>query len=121
MGIDKDTLQERNTGQAVDGPGVTGRRMPSAFDCNRHFADGFTRSRHFGSGREWTDYEPAYQYGFDSYERYRGRDFDEVQGELAQGWNTTHRGSRLGWNEAKDAVREGWHYLERTRSGAADR
>jgi hypothetical protein len=121
MGINKDTNQERNTGQAGRGPGITGDWPLSASDYNRHFADNFKKSRLFRSGSEWQDYEPAYQYGYDAYGQYRGRRFDEVEGELAQAWNTTRRGSKLSWQEAKEAVREGWHYLERAMPGDADR
>jgi hypothetical protein len=121
MGINKDTNQERNTGQAGGGPSITGNRTLDPSDYNRHFQDNFRSSGFFRSGSEWQDYEPAYQYGYDSFDRHRGRRFDEVEAELAQAWNTTRRGSKLGWEEAREAVREGWHYLERAMPGDADR
>jgi hypothetical protein len=121
MGINKDTNQERNTGQAGRGPSITGDRTLSSSDYNRYFEENFENSRFFRSGSEWQDYEPAYRYGYESYDRYRGRSFDEVEPDLAQSWNTTHRGSKLGWQEAKEAVRDGWHHLERAMPGDADR
>jgi hypothetical protein len=121
MGINKDTNQERNTGQAGGGPSITGDRTLSSSDYSRYFADNFEKSSFFRSGSEWQDYEPAYQYGYDSFGQYRGKRFDDVEGELAQAWNTTRRGSKLGWQEAKEAVRDGWHYLERAMPGDADR
>jgi hypothetical protein len=121
MGINKDTNQERNTGQAGRGPSITGKGMLDSADYNRHFADSFKDSSFFRPGSEWQDYEPAYQYGYQSFDRHRGRRFEEVEPELAQAWNTTRRGSKLGWAEAREAVREGWHYLERDRPGDADR
>lgn len=121
MGINQDRNQERNTGQAGRGPSIAGKRMLDSSDYNRHFADDFKNSRFFRSGSEWQDYEPAYQYGYESFDRHRGRRFEEVESELAQAWNTTRRGSKLAWEEAKEAVRDGWHYLERAMPGDADR
>jgi hypothetical protein len=121
MGINKDTNQERNTGQGGGGPSITGDRKLGSYDYSRHFEDSFRNSPFFRSGSEWQDYEPAYRHGYESYDRHRGKRFDEVESELAQSWNTTHRGSKLGWQEAREAVRDGWHCQERAKPGDVDR
>ena len=70
----------------------------------------------------WNDYEPAYKYGYDQYSTtYRGRDFNEVEGDLERGWEKAKADSRLAWSEAKEAVKDGWHRLERAMPGDADR
>ena len=71
--------------------------------------------------RDWDDYRPAYRYGYDTYGRYRGQRFEDVEAELERDWDTTRGGSRLGWSEARGAVRDGWHHLERRLPGNADR
>jgi 1,4-alpha-glucan branching enzyme len=67
------------------------------------------------------DYRPAYQYGWESYSRYHGRSFDEVEEDLRRDWENARRGSRLTWENAKDAVRDAWHRVERALPGDADR
>ncbi len=68
----------------------------------------------------WDDYEPAYRYGYQTYPKYRGRDFDGVENELERAWESTKGASRLAWHEAKYAVRDAWHYVERMLPGDFD-
>jgi hypothetical protein len=75
---------------------------------------------YFVSGREWTDYEPAYQYGYSAFAANRARTFAEVESDLENKWDATRGKSRLMWAEAKHAVRDGWHYVERAMPGDAD-
>jgi hypothetical protein len=123
--LNKDTSEERRTGEHTGSTGLdrnpAGRRLlPEAGEFTRHFATRFRDARYFHSGSEWEDYEPAYLYGYESFTRHRGRDFADVEPELAQGWNSTRGASRLGWSEARHAVRDGWILLERGRPGDAD-
>lgn len=87
---------------------------------NDHFRGSYQSAPYYASGREWNDYEPAYKYGYDSYQQYAGRKFEEVEGELSQAWESTKANSRLAWAEAKEAVRDGWGYIERAMPGDAD-
>jgi len=60
------------------------------------------------SGVAYDEYAPAYQYGWESYARYDGKQFVEVESKLESGWNSARGKSKLGWNHAKDAVRDSW-------------
>lgn len=86
-----------------------------------HFQREYKKLPTYTAGREWTDYEPAYKYGYDTYGEYRGKTFDTVEGDLQRKWDETRYASRLPWDEAKHAVREGWHYIERAMPGDADK
>ncbi len=86
-----------------------------------HFRTRYESAPYYSSGRNWSDYSPAYQYGYDQYPSYAGRKFDEVENDLARGWDKTKAESRLAWDEARDAVRDSWHYIERKMPGDADR
>ena len=57
-------------------------------------------------------YRPAYQYGWESRSRYAGRKFDDVQGELAAGWDKARGTSKLAWNDAKAATKDAWHRVD---------
>ena len=67
------------------------------------------------------DYRPAYQYGWESRNRYKGRKFDEVESDLGRDWDRAKGRSRLGWENAKQATRDAWHRVERAIPGDADR
>ncbi len=90
-------------------------------EYNQHFQTQYKSAPYYTSGREWSDYEPAYKYGYDTYGQYRGQKFDDIEGDLERNWDSTRANSRLAWNEARDAVRDGWHHIERKMPGDADR
>jgi len=66
-------------------------------------------SRPYAAGS--TDYDrfrPAYRYGFESANRYSGRDWNDVEANLSNDWNSyQHRGTST-WEQMKDAVRDAW-------------
>lgn len=86
-----------------------------------HFESSYKSAPYYSAGREWRDYEPAYQYGYDTYGRNRGRSFEEVEPELQRDWERSRADSRLDWNDARHAVRDSWHHIERAMPGDADR
>lgn len=115
--LNKDTNEERRTGEHSGLTGsdrsLGGRRLIGPDDYRRHFEGRFRDAHYFRAGSEWEDYEPAYRYGYDTYEEYGSQEFDAVEPELAQGWNATRRGSRLGWSDAREAVRDAWRMRQR--------
>ncbi|HVI25409.1 MAG TPA: hypothetical protein VM576_04350 [Xanthomonadaceae bacterium] len=104
---------------AKAGGGIAEAVNPTEY--TRHFENTYRERPYYASGREWSDYQPAYQYGYDTYGAYRGQRFDDVEDRLAQDWDTTRGNSRLAWGEAREAVRDGWHHIERAMPGDADR
>jgi hypothetical protein len=86
-----------------------------------HFEKKYRTAPYYSAGREWSDYQPAYRYGYDTYGQYRGQRFEDVEDSLERNWNEAKADSRLAWAEAKDAVRDGWHHIERAMPGDADR
>jgi hypothetical protein len=53
-------------------------------------------------------YRPGYRYGFESAGSHRGRDWNDVEGDLRSGWDRyEHRGQST-WENVKDAVRDAW-------------
>ena len=90
-------------------------------DYTDHFETTYKTTPYYSSGRDWSDYQPAYQYGYDTYGQYRGQRFEDVEPDLERNWASTRSDSRLEWNEAKGAVKDGWHHIERAMPGDADR
>lgn len=90
-------------------------------EYNAYFEESYRTTPYYSSGREWSDYQPAYKYGYDTYGQYRGQRFEDVESQLERDWDKTKANSRLAWSEAKGAVRDGWHHIERAVPGDADR
>ena len=83
------------TGAVVGG--LAGKAVAEAIDPT---AEDTFWSRNFGSrpyvekGRSFGDYRPAYRYGWESYGRNAGRNWDEAEPELHKGWEQA-RGESL--------------------------
>src|SRR5579871_2957522 len=58
--------------------------------------------------RGYDYYRPAYQYGWESANQYRGRDWNSVESDLRSGWDRARGGGTSTWEQMKDAVRDAW-------------
>lgn len=70
-------------------------------------------------GARYEDWGPAYRYGEAMYQRQGAPRAwsDDVDTELAGGWDADRDGSTLPWDHARHAARDAW---ERLHDGAAD-
>jgi hypothetical protein len=67
-------------------------------------------SRPYVSADQGFDYyRPGYQYGYESATRYRGRDWNDVEGDLRSGWERFENRGQRTWENVKDAVRDAWN------------
>jgi Glycine zipper len=60
------------------------------------------------SGSTYDEYGPAYQYGWESRGKHAGKDFRDVEDDLARGWDSAKGNSKLKWDSAKPASRDAW-------------
>ena len=88
---------------------------------DKYWRDNYSTRPYVTSGTAYDTYQPAYRYGWESYGRYRGKKFDDVEPELRKDWEKTKDASRLTWDKAKDATRDAWHRVERAIPGDADK
>ena len=72
-------------------------------DFRSHWQSNYGRS-----GGAYEDYEPAYRYGstLANDERYRNRDWADIETDARRDWETRNPGST--WDRFKAAVRHGW-------------
>lgn len=77
-------------------------------------------TRPYATSGTYDEYRPAYEYGWESFTRYRGRKFDEVEPDLRLEWEKGRTRTRLGWDEARQAARDAWDRVERARPGDRD-
>ena len=76
-----------------------------------HYATTFA-----GKGAAYTEYEPAYRYGYElrTNERYRGRDWGALEVDARREWEARHPST---WERFKDAIRYGWEKVRTQTSG----
>ncbi len=98
--------------------GVTGS---SSWQTEDNYWRNNYSTKPYAAGRTYDDLSPAYRYGYDSANQYRGRTWKEAENDLERGWDKAKGASRSAWADVKDAVRDGWHRVERAMPGDADR
>ena len=67
---------------------------------------------YYSSGRDWSDYAPAYRYGREAFEQHRDAHFEQIEDMLAREWEQAKASSRLAWVEARGAVLDAWQHTE---------
>jgi len=73
-----------------------------------YWRDNYSSRPYVSGDRNFEYYRPGYRYGYESASRYRGRGWNEVEGDLRSGWDRyEHRGQST-WDNVKDAVRDAW-------------
>lgn len=67
------------------------------------------------TGGAYDEYRPAYSYGSEMAlnEKYRGRPWNDVEGDLRTDWDTRYPGEQSTWEKMKSAVRHGWDRMMR--------
>jgi hypothetical protein len=105
------------------GKGIAELVDPSAEDA--YWRDTYSTRPYVTPGSTYDDYGPAYRYGVDSYGRYEGRPFDEIETDLERDWSRARGESKLAWENAKHATRDSWQRVsdavERAVPGDSDR
>jgi len=88
-------------------------------DDDSYYRNHFT-STYGTAGAAYDDYAPAYSYGSQmaSSGRYTGRQWDEIEPELRNDWDTRYgSGGASTWEKMKAAVRHGWDRITSGNSG----
>lgn len=108
--------------------GLAGKGIAELIDPtveDRYWKDNYSSRPYVPSGASYNDYGPAYRYGYETYPKYHGRMFDDVEPDLSRDWERFKGTSRLTWNEAKYATRDSFQRVsdavERAVPGDSDR
>lgn len=72
---------------------------------------------YYASGAPYEQYGPAFQYGWESCIRHKGKAFNDVEAQLARDWESRRGTSKLSWSQAKDATRDAWQRTEKVACG----
>ena len=74
-----------------------------------YWRDNYRSRPYFSTDRDYTYYEPAYRYGYESATRYHGKSWDDAQRDLEREWDNYQLRGKLAWQDIKDAVRDAWN------------
>jgi uncharacterized protein (TIGR02271 family) len=108
----RDTARRTDVEVEQVGTGRTGTQTGTSTGFETYESDyrNHFQSNYGQGGRSYNDYQPAYRYGHTlaTDERYRGRDWNEVEPEARRHWETEHR-DQGAWEDFKDSVRHAWN------------
>ena len=65
-------------------------------------------ARPYASGSTYDTLRPGYRYGYESAQRYRGRNWADVERDLEREWDTYPNRGTGTWQQMKNAVRDAW-------------
>src|ERR1035437_7203377 len=88
------------------GHGVGEKVNPTVEDA--YWRGNYSTRPYATAGREYSVYQPAYRYGWESREQHAGRKWNDVEKELDAGRSRRQGTAGLGWNDARPAVRDAW-------------
>jgi len=79
-------------------------------DLTTDFRNDF-QTRYASTGANYDTYAPSYEYGYHmaSDDRYRGRNWEDVESDLRSDYERRYPNSR--WEQMKDSVRYGWNKM----------
>lgn len=100
------------------GHGVAEKIDPTVEDA--YWRDNYRSRSYVGADETYETYQPAYRYGWESRDRYRGRSWNDVESDLGRDWDKARGTSSLTWDRAKLASRDAWHRVEDALPGDAD-
>jgi len=81
-------------------------------DEDLYWRKNYSTRPYYQTGAQYDEYAPAYQYGWEARRRYEGKNFDEVESDLAEDWDRFRGNSTLNWERARAATRDAWERMQ---------
>jgi hypothetical protein len=96
------------------GKGVAEKIDPTVEDA--YWKENYRDRNYVADDADWDAYQPAYRSGYEGYQRYSDRSFDEVEADLRRDWERSPSSQRLGWDKARFASRDAWDRVSQSSS-----
>jgi hypothetical protein len=77
-------------------------------DEDTYWRSNYNTRPYVTTGEDYDYYQPGYRYGYEAANRYRGRQWDEVESDLSSSWNSYEYRGNSTWEQMKHAVRDAW-------------
>jgi hypothetical protein len=98
--------------------GLAGKGVAEAVDPTRelkYWRENYNTRPYADRATAFDEFEPAYGYGVESYRKYPGRSFNDVDADLARDWDASRGKSTLGWDRARFAAHDAWDRVSTSR------
>lgn len=99
--------KDRDTVSTGTGAGTTGTTDWTIEET--YWRNNWSSRPYAHADRGFGYYSPAYRYGVESANRYRGRNWNDVENDLRSGWDRFEHRAEGTWENVKDAVRDAWN------------
>jgi phage tail tape-measure protein len=73
----------------------------------------YHQEAYYEKGRNYDDYAPAYQTGYESRAEHKGQSFEQAEGDLERRYDRSRGTSALAWEQARPATRAAWNRAAR--------
>ena len=99
-------------GGGYAGKGIAEAINPTEEDA--YWKSNYHNAPYHEQGYEYSDYAPAYRVGYEGFGRHAGtgKDFNDVEGNLAEEYESSRGDSKLTWDKAKAATRDAWNRVK---------
>ena len=106
----KRTAADKTAANPATDAGTNGSMQPTDWDAHdEYWRDNYGARPYTKADRAYEYYQPAYKYGHESAFFYGGRAWDqEVESDLARGWEQARGTSTCTWDEVREAVRDAY-------------
>jgi hypothetical protein len=104
-------------GAAVGGVvgGLTGKSLAESINPtveDEYWRENYGARPYVKEGVQYSDYQPAYQFGWEGRSRFENLTWDEAEPKLREEWRL--KDDRvLEWSKASPAVKDAWYRIER--------
>jgi len=95
--------------------GIVGKQIGETLDPSvedAYWKAEFMHRDYYVPSMAYAAFQPAYQFGWESYMTNRGRTWNQVEGDLENRWLETE--PTLEWKEAKPATRDAWERVAKS-------
>ena len=77
---------------------------------SRYWEEKYSSRPYYSEGKDYTSYEPAYRYGYESFSRYSGQPYGALdQEQLRSDWERAHDNQPgLSWNDAQGPMKDAY-------------
>jgi DNA ligase-1 len=89
----------------------TGRSTLDWTTEDEYWRSNYSTRPYVGTDRSYERWQPGYRYGWESAQRYQGKNWDDVETNLRSDWDRYEYRGNSTWEQIKDAVRDGWDRL----------
>lgn len=98
-------------GEPLEKNGASSKMMNWSTE-NEYWRGHYSSRPYYEKERGYSVYEPAYQYGFDAYNEYGGKRYEDLDdARLKAGWERAHANTGMSWEQARGASRDAYERL----------